>query len=361
MHPSLRGCLREAFPPAEALERSFVQVLCAVESRIHSRQQERRGFAARHEANCRRAAALALEAGLREEYLRLIFALSVFADDGGFHSERERLLLRMAEQAERWEDREALRRAWGSLSALYAILGEKEQARLYAEKATALREGQEQTAEDYYNLGVQAFQVGDYDRTAENLEQAAALWEKRGDQRRVPAYGMLHRVCRLRGDGDGAEKWRRRLEDSLEDCSDEGQKANLYGALASSAESAGELPRAQALYMRSYEIYRRLGDLHGEALTGNCLGLLLLRLGHPEAAKPWLDRALALSTDLKNRPLMAASYYNLSLWALAAGEPRQYAADLAREALRLYRELRDENGIAQAQALLDDIQSGSFD
>lgn len=355
LHPSLRGCLRESFPPAKGLERSFVWALCAAENRVHNRAQERRGFAACHEANCRRAAALALEAGLREEYLRLIFALSVFADDGGFHSEQERLLLRTAEQAERWEDREALRWAWGSLSALYAILGEKEQARLYIEKATALGEGQEQTAEDYYNLSVQAFQVGDYDRAAENLEQAAALWEKRGDQRRFGVYGQLLVLCVRRGDGDGAEKWRRRLEDSMESCSDEGLKANIYADLAAAAEKAGELPRALELYKRSYEICRRLGDPRGEAQAGNWIGRLLLRLGPPEAAKPWLDRALALFRDLKHRPGMARSYYNLSLWALAAGEAPQYAADCAREVLRLYRELRDENGIAKAQKLLDVI------
>ncbi len=65
---------------------------------------------------------------------------------------------------------------------------------------------------------------------------------------------------------------------------------------------------------------------------------------------------------LKHKPQIAQAYYNLSLWAaLEKRESRQYAVDLAQEALKLYRELGNEDMIAATQARLDNIKAGKYD
>ena len=173
---------------------------------------------------------------------------------------------------------------------------------------------------------------------------------------------MLLNTCRLSGDEDGTAKWGKMLEDSVDLCSDEDKKAGVYSTLASFAEEREDFQKALAYYQRAYETYRRLGAPLEETQIGNCLGSLLLKLGLPDQAKPYLDRALELSMKLKHKPKIARSYLNLSRWAaLDKRESRQYAVDLGREALRLFQELNDETGIAMVQALLDDINAGKYD
>lgn len=362
LHPSLRGCLTERFPPEEALRRAFVELLCAAEMREHNHMQTRMGFAAFHEANCRQAAAIALEADMREKHLYLIFVLSVFAGDCGNWSEQERLLLAMANQAERWEEGAAQKQAYGSLSSLYWSLGDTEKEKLYAGKAVSAQEGAEQTEADYFVLAVQAFTEENYSKAVELWEKAAALWESSGDERRFLVYTMLLNTCRLSGDETGTSKWGKMLEDSVDLCSDEDKKSSVCSTLAGFAEEREDFQKALAYYQRAYETYRRLGAPLKETQIGNCLGSLLLELGLPDQAKPYLDRALELSMKLKHKPQIAQAYYNLSRWAaLEKRESRQYAIDLAQEALKLYRELGNEDMIAATQARLDNIKAGKYD
>lgn len=362
LHPSLRGCLTERFPPEETLRRMFVQVLRDAERREHNNRQTRMGFAALHEANCHRARAIALEADMREEYLDLTFDLSVFAGNRGDFSEEERLLLEEAKEAERWGAGARLKQAYGSLSALYGILEEAEKERLYAGKAVDAQTGPERTAEDYFDIAMLAFREGNYSTAVNIIEKVAVLREKDCDVRRFSLYGLLFNLCHLNNDDIGAAKWGRKLEESVNACSDNGVKAGIFGTLADFAEETDDFDKALRYHQYSYEMYQQLGAPFEEAREGNLLGNLLLNHNLPDEAKPYLDRALELSMKLKHKPLIAQSYYNLSLWAaLDKRESRQYALDLGREALMLYRELNDETMIAQTKALLDDIQTGKFD
>lgn len=362
LHPSLRGCLTERFPPEEALRRCFVEALCAAERYNHNNLQRRMGFAALHEANCRRAAAIALEADLREDYLDLIFDLSVFAGDRGDWSEQERLLLEEAEQAERWGAGAALKKAYRSLSALYDRMGDREKSRLYGGKSVATWEGSEQTADDYFAVAMHASREENYPKADEYLEKAVELWERSSDDRRFLAYAIQLNNYMLENNTAVATKLAQKLEDSMDGCSDEEGKASIYNTLAIFAEEMGDIKKALTYYQRAYEIYHRLNAPYQEAYEGNQIGNLLLKLGLSEPAKPYLDRALELSTNLKHNEIIAYSYLNLSRCAaMNKQESHQYAVDLAQEALKLYRELGNEDMIAGTQALLDAIQAGKFD
>ncbi len=362
LHPSLRGCLTERFPPEEALRRMFVQVLRDAERREHNNWQTRMGFAALHEANCHRARAIALEADMREEYLDLTFDLSVFAGNRGDFSEEERLLLEEAKEAERWDAKVRLKQAFSTLSSLFALAGDSQRAKQFGEKAVDAQEGCAQTAEDYLDLAMQAYREGNYNPAVEYFEKVALLWGNSCEERQLSLYGALFSIYRLKDDDNGTAKWRKMLEDGVDACSDESVKAGIYSILANYAVETEDYERAVKYHQRSYEVYQRLCAPFEEAREGNIFGHLLLMLRLPDQAKPYLDRALELSTNLKHKPEVAYSYYNLSLWAaLDKRESRQYAIDLAKEALKLYRELNNEFMITETQTLLDDIQAGKYD
>jgi predicted ATPase/DNA-binding CsgD family transcriptional regulator len=96
---------------------------------------------------------------------------------------------------------------------------------------------------------------------------------------------------------------------------DPGLRARALGALTQIASLALDLPVAFAAGTEGLAVLRQLGDKEGIVMTLTSLGSSATLMGEPEAARPYLDEAIALAEKIGDQRALA---YALAVQARAA-------------------------------------------
>ena len=120
---------------------------------------------------------------------------------------------------------------------------------------------------------------------------------------------------------------------------------SMYQA-ATAAARTGSFHGAIALALRALEITKEAQDHDACGRTANLLGGIALEQGAIAEADHWFGEALAWARLVDNRGLAARATNNLATIADARGRTH-LAISLYRNALTLYRQLRDLRGAAQ--------------
>ncbi len=188
------------------------------------------------------------------------------------------------------------------IGSVYMELGEKQRALEYFNQARPLLRstgGPAQEALAIYTIGGIYDTFGDRQRALDSYQQALSLWRAAKD----PAL----QAAALRSIGD------------------------LYLLL-------GEPQLALEHFNQVFELRRKLGNPFEEAMALNSLGVASIALGEKEKALEYFDRALALAKD--NRRITAISLKATTLIYNERGEHRKTLDNLNR-ALALTREIAD--------------------
>jgi tetratricopeptide (TPR) repeat protein/transcriptional regulator with XRE-family HTH domain len=115
----------------------------------------------------------------------------------------------------------------------------------------------------------------------------------------------------------------------------------------------GDFPRAVRDLEEALDIYRDIGDQHGQARALTTLGRVRHDTGDPRAAQD-LQEALSISRDLGNRPAQALALLYLSEVKVGTADYAAAARDLE-EALAISRGIGDRSGQADALADLGNV------
>jgi predicted ATPase/DNA-binding CsgD family transcriptional regulator len=270
------------------------------------------------------------ERGQAEGCLRLGAALWVFWEARGHWSEgRERLRRALARGA---GASEVLRMAaMRGLAAMELSLGHSAEVTRLLEETLAVdrRLGDKGgIAHAHYMLGLAAWDRGDLDQAAAQLEESLTLYRdvyERG--------GCLW--CHRR-------PW----------CA-QSQTALLLGEVAAVAGQRGEDARARPLLEEALVLLRQMGDQGGAASLLRHLGEAERRRGAAGQAVTYLVQALALFRELGAQQGVAATLLDLGD-VVRRSDSASHSAALDRatecftEALNLFRERQDQRGVASA-------------
>ena len=304
------------------------------------------------QANLRAAIGWLREEGRIEQALRLASALWRFwwlrgdTAEGRAHLEG---LLRLADGVS-----PAIRaKALNAAGVLAESQGDRERAeRLHEESLAIARriEDRESIAWSLNNLGVVAINQGDLARARSLLEEHLALAEAAGDMSGVATALMdLGQIAHHEGDHERARSLFSRSLEAFRALGDESCVARALNNLGSVALNLGEFARAHDLLQESLALHRRVGDRHGIASTLNNLAGAANRLEDFETAMGYFRESHVLALAEGQRLYAAIAMENLAALTRHSGDAR-LAEHRYREALRLYREVGDEQGIGACMA-----------
>lgn len=201
-------------------------------------------------------------------------------------------------------------------------------------------------------LGVAAYGRGDHDAAGRAWRQALALFDQRGDLRRVAAcHNNLGMLAHRQGDVRGAAG---HFEQALRVHARRGDRmalAKAYNNLGAIYGDSGDHARA-AKYLREAVRMRARTGHGGLAMTYVNLGGVELAQGHYDAARGHLEQALALCRAGKApAQALAEAWLTLSELHLKCAAWAE-AIDAARSALTGAREQGDRPRVGAALRLL---------
>jgi len=206
-------------------------------------------------------------------------------------------------------------------------------------------------------LGILAWQSGDFPAAEANLTQAVALYGEAGD-RPGQAYaltqlGMVHQQT---GDYPASLASRGQALTLARGAADRLAEAVALNHLSLVQRLIGDYPAAAASVKQALEVFCGLGHLLGEADALGNLGITQRDLGEFPAAAASLTRSLMLFRDRGDRVGQAWVLNDLGLLQQLTGD---YAAAAAshRQALELHRDLGNLAGLADALNNLGKLSS----
>ena len=209
------------------------------------------------------------------------------------------------------------------------------------------------------NLGVVAINQGDLARARTLLAEHLSLAEAAGDTAGVATALMdLGQLAHHEGDQEQARTLFTRSLDLFRELGDESCTARALNNLGGVALNLGEFATAHELLLESLALHRRVGDRQGIATTLNNLAGAANRLQDFETAMGYLRESHALALAEGQRLYAAIAMENLAALTRHAGDAR-LAEQRYREALRLYREVGDEQGVGACMAGLAEAGAGT--
>lgn len=322
-------------------------------SLVGSQQREWLGRLEVEHDNFRAALAWALATDHRHEGLRLAGGLWRFWEARGHLSEGRRWLDALLVDAAGVPTKVRLK-------ALYAagILAEAQGD--YDAASACFRESLElnRAAEDRWgvanalnNVGVMALRRGDYDEADRLYRESLELWRELGNEAaHALALNNLANVARLRGEYGEA---RRLLEESLASHRARGDRngcALTLGLLADVAAAEGDIEAASGLYQESLELFREVENAPHVARSQLELGRLRLP-GDPPAARHRCAESLRLYAELGNPRGVAEAMEALARTAALEGQPER-AIGLAAAAAGV----RESSGVPLLPAERDELE-----
>lgn len=199
-------------------------------------------------------------------------------------------------------------------------------------------------AEAQRTIGQVHQDLGDSEAALDALERSLELSREASDRpQQARTLAELGNVHLLRGDSFEA---RDKYQEALELARATGRRdteGEVLSLLGSVHQRLGMLDDALEHYEAARQVLHELGHAQ-EAVTLNNLGMLLIELGSYENAREFLEQALPLQGDPRNRAL---THIGLSRIAEETGRSQE-AAEHIEEALRIQRDARNRDGLAEA-------------
>ncbi len=225
--------------------------------------------------------------------------------------------------------------------------GSPELALASYEEAQALAhrigDGREETAA-LNNLGAFYKGILELDRALDTFDRALRGWRRLED--RAGEAGTLHNLGATYTLLDRQQEALDALHRAWELAPvDSRQRAGILMSIGWAQFWAGQIDRALDTYREALALQRHLGDLRGEAVTQDRIGIALGRLGRWQEALEYHRRALAFFE--KGEDILAQAHIsNNRAEALAAQGRGESALNLHRQALELFRRLGERSGEA---------------
>jgi DNA-binding CsgD family transcriptional regulator/Tfp pilus assembly protein PilF len=196
-------------------------------------------------------------------------------------------------------------------------------------------------------LGVVLGRRSDFGQAEACHEEALALYEELGDQRRV-AESLTHLAWMAEFQGDAARATAL-FEKSLAVARESGNPRPIPSALNGLAHIAFEseaFERAQLLWGKALALNREQGNVLEVATVLNSMGYTELARGNQERATALLEESLPLNRGLGNKLGVAHCLMALGITATLQGEPERAKA-LLKESLAIDVELGSKADIAE--------------
>ena len=203
-----------------------------------------------------------------------------------------------------------------------------------------------------HKLGKKQFQAGHLDKAQAYFDQALAIHAQVDDQAGVAVCFMSRgRVKLAREDADAAEADFRQAQTSLQNLGRHDLMAQCLAGLAAVDMVRGRTAAAQATLKEALDLPLAEGSRE-RAVLSHDLGSCLMQQGQAEAAREYLQAALDIHRDNKDRQGLATVHFTLAQLARAEGDPAA-AVPHARRALALDKGLHSARGVRQDLLLLE--------
>ena len=200
-------------------------------------------------------------------------------------------------------------------------------------------------AESQAMLGLFAFDRGRHEEAATFLRDALAEYRALNDLSQASGVeSLLSHACFGLGAYDEALAHARGAHETAVAIGNDGSAAESLMAAANCEVDLGRYAQAIDAYREAATIYRRAGDLRGEAICQLNTSLCLIQLGTAHGARDVLATAKSLCVELRLLRLQAAADHYLGLAHEAAGDMRSAAHAFV--AARDRRRSLDQEGLA---------------
>jgi len=198
-------------------------------------------------------------------------------------------------------------------------------------------------------LGVLAWQTGDYPAAAASLTEALAQYRDIGDPAgQALVFNQLGFVQVLTGDYPAANASFRQALELVRGAGDQVAEADVLNHLGFAQQLTGDHTASEANLAGALALTRRLGRQQREAQVLNDLGTLRTMTGDYAAAAADIEQALAMFRDGGNRLAQAWALNDLGSVQTMTGDYAAAAANIER-ALAMFGDLG--NRLGQAEAL----------
>ncbi len=163
----------------------------------------------------------------------------------------------------------------------------------------------------------------------------------------IDAWSSLGHVHRCLGQPDEADRAYQRSIALGEQKKPTGTVAQVWTRRARAREQEGDLAGAAAAHREAVGVYRHMNDWHGEAMTSNNLGCVLVKLGDVAGAAAAHQAALALTRGHDDWFGQAMTLANIAVMHTATGDI-DAAVGSYRGAIALFHRIGDTRSEARA-------------
>ncbi|HEV2252229.1 MAG TPA: tetratricopeptide repeat protein, partial [Streptosporangiaceae bacterium] len=198
------------------------------------------------------------------------------------------------------------------------------------------------------HLGFVRLATGEYPAAAQFLEQALGIYRDLGDRPgQAIALRYLGDVRRVTGEYPAAAQFLEQALDTYRDLGDRLGQANVLTDLGGVRRATGDFPAAAQAQEQALGIHRDIGNRLGQANALIYLGDVRRATGDFPAAAQAQEQALDIHRDIGNRLGQANALLYLGSVRRATGE-YPAAARALEQALGIYRDIGDRGGEAEA-------------
>ncbi len=226
--------------------------------------------------------------------------------------ESQRYATKALAMAEKINYPKGIATAYGNIGVVYSEQGKPEDAiKNYLEglKIAERVKNQSLVANMSSNLGIIFMRLGDIIKAKEYLFRALDIYQKLKDQNRVAtAYNNLGAFYQTIGNIDSAVLVYKNAESIFAQNNNQQGLASALANLGIINEGIGRIYEALKYQKAVMEIEQKMGNKNGEAFSAISIGNTYLRVKDFEKAKPYFDKALALSEETKSFELLRDSY-----------------------------------------------------
>ena len=350
IHPALRAYLEIHLPDAVKLEQGFVRVMAVMANAFAPRElHEQRYFFPVHSANCLSAVRIAEKLDMKQDQLKLIQALAVYAFNARNFKEAEYLHRKLSDKFKEQGDEHGVATTYHQSGRIAEERRDFDAAENWYRKALAIFEKQgrdHDVASTYHNLGRIAQERRDFDTAESWYRKALEIKEKQGNSHGAAnTYHNLGRIAQERRDFDAAESWYRKAVAIFEKQGDDHGAAGTYHQLGMIAEERRDFDAAESWYRKAVAIFEKQGDDHGAAITYHQLGIIAQERRDFDAAESWYRKSLEITEKQGNEHGAALTYHNLGR---IAEKRRDFdtAESWYRKSLEIKEKQGDEHGAA---------------
>ena len=205
------------------------------------------------------------------------------------------------------------------------------------------------------HLGLVSWLQGHYERAADHLQRALALFREIGHRDgEAHALTSLGGVYRRQGHYQQAAEHHQQALTLFRDIGHRDGEAHALISLGLVSWRQGYYPQAAEHQQQALTLFRDIGHRDGEALALDHLGLVYFQQGHYPQAAEHHQQALTLYRDIGHRTGEAHALDNLGLVYFQQGHYPQ-AAEHHQQALALFREIGYRVGEAHALTSLGGV------